>query len=170
MRHNGRYADPLVMPRDEEEKEALEPRDTVRLMFELRDGWCERMWVKVTDVNARCVVSTLVNQPVGIRASTEATRSSSIGTTSSTSTGRPVPTDRHRPSPKTCLTPADRLTGLFGRRYGLKAPRPRHHRAEATDNILALRRGRNASATVAAEVGMRRAQRSWGCASEDGPR
>lgn len=59
------YPDTFWIP-DEEEKAALEAGVTVRLMFELKDGWCERMWVKVTDVSAQHVRGTLVNQPAGI--------------------------------------------------------------------------------------------------------
>jgi hypothetical protein len=38
----------------------------VKLMFEMRDGWGERMWVSVTDVGNRRLKGTLMNQPVGI--------------------------------------------------------------------------------------------------------
>lgn len=48
------------------EKAALAVGDRVRLMFSLRDGWCERMWVKVTEVDRERIVGELLNQPIGI--------------------------------------------------------------------------------------------------------
>jgi hypothetical protein len=38
----------------------------VKLMFEMRDGWGERMWVEVTAVKKRKLVGKLNNLPVGI--------------------------------------------------------------------------------------------------------
>lgn len=50
----------------QEEKEAIEPGVMVKLMFRMKDGWVERMWVEVTDVKKRRVVGKLSNDPVGI--------------------------------------------------------------------------------------------------------
>ncbi|MGW2292531.1 DUF2314 domain-containing protein [Streptomyces phaeochromogenes] len=50
----------------EEEKQALRPGVTVKLMFDMRDGWGERMWVEIVAVKKRKLVGTLHNQPAGI--------------------------------------------------------------------------------------------------------
>jgi hypothetical protein len=57
--------DTFEIPSDEE-KEALRPGALVKLLFEMNDGWCERMWVEVTAVRKRHVVGVLLNQPAGI--------------------------------------------------------------------------------------------------------
>lgn len=51
---------------DEMEKAAIHPGAVVRLMFTMRDGWTERMWVRVTAVSERRLVGTLANYPYGI--------------------------------------------------------------------------------------------------------
>jgi hypothetical protein len=48
------------------DKRAIEPGDRVKLMFRMKDGWGERMWVNVSGVSKRGLVGTLVNCPVGI--------------------------------------------------------------------------------------------------------
>jgi hypothetical protein len=49
-----------------EERLAIEPGMVVKLMFEMKDGWGERMWVRVWSMNGRHLIGTLVNEPVGI--------------------------------------------------------------------------------------------------------
>jgi hypothetical protein len=49
-----------------EEKRALRPGVTVKLMFDMRDGWGERMWVEIVAVKRRKLVGVLQNQPLGI--------------------------------------------------------------------------------------------------------
>jgi len=49
-----------------EEKEGIVAGNYVKLMFNMRDGWGERMWVKVTDVRKRRLTGELSNQPIGI--------------------------------------------------------------------------------------------------------
>jgi len=49
-----------------EDRLSIETGDVVKLMFEMRDGWGERMWVRVTDVGKRRLKGTLANQPIGI--------------------------------------------------------------------------------------------------------
>jgi hypothetical protein len=51
---------------DDELKSLLIPGDSVKVMFEMRDGWCERMWVQITKVSRRRIRGTLENLPVGI--------------------------------------------------------------------------------------------------------
>lgn len=45
---------------------AVEPGAIVKLSFEMKDGWGERMWVEVTAVKRRHLVGRLSNQPIGI--------------------------------------------------------------------------------------------------------
>jgi hypothetical protein len=59
------YPDTFEIP-NEDERLAIEPGAVVRLMFEMKDGWGERMWVNVSSVNKRHLVGTLSNQPLGI--------------------------------------------------------------------------------------------------------
>lgn len=65
VRRNREYPDSFWIP-SEEDRQAVEPGMVVKLMFELRDGWVERMWVKVTSVKKRKLVGELNNMPVGI--------------------------------------------------------------------------------------------------------
>jgi Uncharacterized protein conserved in bacteria (DUF2314) len=51
---------------DQEAKQAIEPGVVVKLMFEMSDGWGERMWVEVVAVKRRHLVGALRNHPVGI--------------------------------------------------------------------------------------------------------
>jgi len=51
---------------DDVEKAALTPGAHVKLMFMMRDGWGERMWVRVDGVGRRRLVGYLNNEPVGI--------------------------------------------------------------------------------------------------------
>lgn len=59
------FPDSFWIPSDEE-KEAIRPGDRVKLLFELRDGWGERMWVDVMAVRRGHLVGTLFSQPAGI--------------------------------------------------------------------------------------------------------
>jgi len=59
------YPDTFAIPSDEDRLD-IQAGDVVNLMFEMRDGWGERMWVRVTDVGNRRLKGTLVNQPIGI--------------------------------------------------------------------------------------------------------
>lgn len=49
-----------------EEKARITEGSVVKLMFHMRDGWGERMWVKVEKVTRKGYVGTLRNSPVGI--------------------------------------------------------------------------------------------------------
>lgn len=48
------------------DKQSIRPGMKVKLIFTMRDGWGERMWVEVVTVNRRHMVGTLRNQPCGI--------------------------------------------------------------------------------------------------------
>lgn len=48
------------------ERLAVGPGSSVKLSFEMKDGWGERMWVEVTGVKRRHLVGRLSNQPIGI--------------------------------------------------------------------------------------------------------
>lgn len=50
----------------EDEKVCIAPGMSVKLVFEMRDGWGERMWVDVERVGRRRLVGRLGNQPIGI--------------------------------------------------------------------------------------------------------
>jgi hypothetical protein len=50
----------------EEDKLAIEPGVVVKLMFQMKDGWGERMWVNVSAVGKRRLTGVLVNRPLGI--------------------------------------------------------------------------------------------------------
>jgi hypothetical protein len=65
VERNRLYPDTFEIP-SEEEKASLKPGMGAKLMFEMRDGWGERMWVDVTEVRKRYIVGRLANQPVGI--------------------------------------------------------------------------------------------------------
>jgi hypothetical protein len=65
VERNRQYPDTFEIP-DEDLRLAVVPGLVVKLLFEMRDGWGERMWVTVTAVKRRHLVGTLVNQPVGI--------------------------------------------------------------------------------------------------------
>ncbi len=62
---NRAYPETFWIPA-EAHKDALEPGSVVKLMFEMKDGWGERMWVRVEAVNRTKIVGALLNQPVGI--------------------------------------------------------------------------------------------------------
>ncbi len=62
---NRAYPESFEIP-DEEDKQALEPGDAVKLMFRMRDEWCERMWVDVVTVKKRRLVGRLRNDPAAI--------------------------------------------------------------------------------------------------------
>lgn len=51
---------------DEDEKAVVPPGAHVQLIFAMRDGWTERMWVEVEKAGRRRLVGSLLNQPVGI--------------------------------------------------------------------------------------------------------
>jgi hypothetical protein len=48
------------------EKRAIQPGVSVKLIFTMKDGWGERMWVDIVAVTERHIVGTLRNQPCGI--------------------------------------------------------------------------------------------------------
>jgi hypothetical protein len=62
---NRKWPDSFWIP-DEEEKDAIAPGVFVKLMFDMRDGWAERMWVRVESVDGNKLVGRLSNQPIGI--------------------------------------------------------------------------------------------------------
>ncbi|MEV3993363.1 DUF2314 domain-containing protein [Streptomyces sp. NPDC049837] len=49
-----------------EEKQALRPGVPVKLMFNMRNGWGERMWVEIVAIKRRKLIGVLHNQPMGI--------------------------------------------------------------------------------------------------------
>jgi hypothetical protein len=65
VERNRHYPDSFEIPTDEE-KRSIEPGDQVKLMFEMKDGWGERMWVSVSTIKRRHIVGELINTPVGI--------------------------------------------------------------------------------------------------------
>jgi len=62
---NREYPETFEIP-DEEAKQAIEPGVVVKLVFEMSDGWGERMWVEVVAVKRRHIVGSLRNHPIGI--------------------------------------------------------------------------------------------------------
>jgi Uncharacterized protein conserved in bacteria (DUF2314) len=65
VERNREYPETFEIP-DEDAKQAIEPGVVVKLVFEMNDGWGERMWVEVVAVQRRHIVGTLRNQPIGI--------------------------------------------------------------------------------------------------------
>jgi hypothetical protein len=65
VERNRHYPDSFEIP-TEEAKCSIQPGDRVRLLFELKDGWCERMWVSVSAIKRRNIVGELINTPAGI--------------------------------------------------------------------------------------------------------
>ncbi len=65
VERNREYPETFEIP-DEEAKQTIEPGVVVKLLFEMRDGWAERMWVEVVAVKRRHTLGTLTNQPIGI--------------------------------------------------------------------------------------------------------
>ena len=65
VERNRQYPESFPIP-SEVEKRDIQPGDFVKVMFEMCDGWGERMWVKVTDVKKKRLVGELSNQPIGI--------------------------------------------------------------------------------------------------------
>ncbi len=65
VQRNREYPETFEIP-DEEAKQTIEPGVVVKLMFEMRDGWGERMWVEVVAVKRRHIVGTLRNHPIGV--------------------------------------------------------------------------------------------------------
>jgi hypothetical protein len=55
-------------------KADIEPGDTVKAMFEMKD-WGERMWLEVVKIKRRQLVCKLSNHPVAIPRLTVATAS-----------------------------------------------------------------------------------------------
>ncbi len=50
----------------DEDKDLLEVGDHVKLNFGMRDGWGERMWVRIEKIGPTRLVGSLCNQPLGI--------------------------------------------------------------------------------------------------------
>jgi hypothetical protein len=65
VERNQTYPDTFWIP-DDAEKEAIEPGVGVKLMFKMKDGWGERMWVETVAITKRDIVGVLRNQPLGI--------------------------------------------------------------------------------------------------------
>jgi hypothetical protein len=57
--------DSFWIPEDDEKGE-IAPGAHVKLVFTMRDGWTERMWVSVDKVGRWRLVGSLNNQPIGI--------------------------------------------------------------------------------------------------------
>ena len=55
-------------------KGLIVPGLSVKLMFEMKDGWCERMWVDVKAVKKDRLVGVLCNTPDGIPVYSQGTR------------------------------------------------------------------------------------------------
>ncbi|MFG3231697.1 DUF2314 domain-containing protein [Streptomyces antibioticus] len=62
---NRLHPETFWIPSDEE-KDALVPGVPVKLMFDMKDGWGERMWVEVVAVKKRNIIGVLRNDPWGI--------------------------------------------------------------------------------------------------------
>jgi hypothetical protein len=65
VRRNREHPDTFQIPA-EDEREAVVPGMDVKLMFELRKGGGDRMWVTITGVKKRKLVGRLVNLPAMI--------------------------------------------------------------------------------------------------------
>jgi hypothetical protein len=65
VRRNREYPETFWIP-PEEERDAVVPGMDVKLAFEMRDGWGERMWVTVISIKRRKLIGKLDNMPVGI--------------------------------------------------------------------------------------------------------
>ncbi|WNI18273.1 DUF2314 domain-containing protein [Actinacidiphila sp. ITFR-21] len=65
VKSNRRHPQSFWIP-SAEEKRALRPGIAVKLMFNMRDGWGERMWVEIVAIKKRKIVGVLHNQPIGI--------------------------------------------------------------------------------------------------------
>lgn len=65
VKRNREHPDTFQIP-GEQDRLAVVPGMDVKLMFEMRDGFGERMWVTVTEVKKRHLVGTLSNLPAGI--------------------------------------------------------------------------------------------------------
>lgn len=61
LRHPGTFWIP-----DEDERATLQPGDVAKLIFRMKDGWGERMWVTVTERTRDRYVGTLSSTPAGI--------------------------------------------------------------------------------------------------------
>jgi hypothetical protein len=64
VKFNRDYPTTFEIPTDED-KAAIEPGDTVKAMFTMKD-WGERMWLEVVEVKRRRYVCQLTSHPVGI--------------------------------------------------------------------------------------------------------
>ena len=62
---NRENPDTFWIPSDEE-RDAVVPGMEVKLTFEMRDGWGERMWVTVIGLKGRKLIGKLDNMPIGI--------------------------------------------------------------------------------------------------------
>jgi hypothetical protein len=65
VKRNLAYPETFEVSTDEE-RLGIAPGAVVKLMFEMKDGWGERMWVNVSSVGKRHLTGTLVNCPLGI--------------------------------------------------------------------------------------------------------
>jgi uncharacterized protein YegJ (DUF2314 family) len=65
VEQNHRYPETFWIP-STEEKDAIQVGSVVKLFFTMKDGWAERMWVKVDEIKSTHMVGTLDNEPVGI--------------------------------------------------------------------------------------------------------
>jgi Uncharacterized protein conserved in bacteria (DUF2314) len=65
VRRNRQNPDTFFIP-SEKERDAVAPGMEVKLTFEMRDGWGERMWVTVVGLKGRKLIGKLDNMPVGI--------------------------------------------------------------------------------------------------------
>jgi hypothetical protein len=65
VERDAQYPDSFDIP-SVEEKADIAPGDKVEAMFEMKDGWGERMWLEVVEIKRRHLVCRLVNHPVGI--------------------------------------------------------------------------------------------------------
>lgn len=65
VRRHRKHPDTFWIP-SEEERGAVVSGMEVKLTFEMRDGWCERMWVTVIGRKGRKLIGRLDNEPVGI--------------------------------------------------------------------------------------------------------
>jgi uncharacterized protein YegJ (DUF2314 family) len=59
-------AEPEKYGFSDEEIAALTPGTMVKLLFRMKDGWCEGMWVEILAMKKRHIVGALRNRPAGI--------------------------------------------------------------------------------------------------------
>jgi hypothetical protein len=62
---NRKFPSSFLIP-NSNEKDAIRPGDAVKVMFVMRDGWCERMWITITAVKRKKLTGILEDTPLFI--------------------------------------------------------------------------------------------------------